>query len=106
MNASRPSTKAELVEVLMENGQKPTCAYDEMGTIVYDWAGDGVFTTAERALEGIREKAADIGASGIYKLESTTGATVGQAMFGTVAVGSEVGLKAVAFACKDEKPKE
>src|SRR5690349_5020065 len=68
MNAERPSIDPESVEVLTEKDQAPTCAYEEMGTIVYDWARDGVFTTADRALKGVREKAADIGASGIYKL--------------------------------------
>lgn len=114
MNLSKPSTEPELVEVLMEEGQTPSCPYNDMGTIVYDWARDGVFTTEHRALEGIREKAAEIGASGIYKLQSTTGAIVGQGVgtavgptaYGVVSVGSEVGLKAVAYTCISPSPRQ
>jgi hypothetical protein len=88
-----------------------------MGVIVYDSAKDGAFTSEEVALQGIRERAADLGASGVYKLERMEGAVVGMAqsvgqattvgstttgmVTGFSAAGKEVGLRAVAYLCAE-----
>jgi hypothetical protein len=112
--AERPEVDAERLIVIFDE-REPPCAHTDLGTIVYDWARDGVFTSSERALEGTVARAAKMGATGIHHITYNEGAVVsqGSAMgtaqkigettvgtsFGFAASGREVGVSAVAFVC-------
>lgn len=94
---------------------EPPCTHTDLGAIVYDRTRDGVFTSAERALDGVVELAADMGASGIHRVTYNAGAVVSQGsalgtaqQIGTTTVGTsmgfaasgqEVGVSAVAVVC-------
>ena len=78
---------AEDVHVIMDDSE-PTCDYYEIGTFIYDWARDGIMTSARMSIDGIREAASDKGASGIYKIEYMTGGM------------GETGAQAVAYRCR------
>lgn len=61
------------VEVLFGE-ETPTCEYQEIATILYDWAKDGAFTSQSMVYDGLRRAAANIGAHGLYKVEISNGA--------------------------------
>lgn len=97
-------TPAEIL-VLFDD-DTPTCLnHREIGTIIYDWARDGIFTSESVALEGIVKKAASLGATGIYKLRRSEGGIVGMATgtegVAVAAAAQEVGMQGVAFMCLD-----
>src|SRR5262245_31325321 len=79
---SLPPREPNQVTVHLD-GSIPTCRFRELGTILYDWARDGIFTSESVALSGAQAMAARLGATGIYKLQFTGGAAVG--------VGSSLG---------------
>jgi hypothetical protein len=97
-----PERTTSEIQVILGD-QMPKCQYTEIGTIIYDWARDGIFTSQSVALDGTIAKAAHLGASGIYKIRTSTGATVGMVSgsgsFAVASAGSEVGIEAVAFVC-------
>jgi hypothetical protein len=110
----RDPVHARALIVILDD-RAPPCEHRDVGTIVYDWARDGVFTSAQRALDGVVEEAAQLGASGIYRVEYSAGAVIGQGFafgnatstgnsaFGSTASmtasGQEMGARAIAFVC-------
>ena len=93
------------VHVLLE-GEIPKCKYVIIGTILYDWTKDGVVTSKTTAIEGARQKAATIGASGIYQLifepsriSSSGSVSVGGVVGSSSVSVDEFGLKATAYFC-------
>jgi hypothetical protein len=99
---SLPPRAPEQVEVLF-GGSAPACPHTEIATVVYDSMKDGKMTSETVALDGLREQAAHLGATGIYKVELIAGATVGHGFAGSGlfmgAAGQETGARAVAFVC-------
>lgn len=98
---SLPPRRPEEVQVVL-NGVPP-CPYRELGSIMYDAMRDGITTSQNVAIEGGRQIAAKLGASGIYRIEmSPAGVTgVGTTVGGLALSGSgiEFNLRAIAYVC-------
>lgn len=103
---SRQLASEESVVVLLGR-DVPNCDLTELGTLSYDWARDGIFTSETVVIDGLREYAAELGATGIYKVEITGGGVAGTGSMvatgtggvGFFGAGQEVGGKAVAYVC-------
>ena len=94
---SLPEREPEQVRVVLE-GQPPACEVRELGTIQYDPAADGILTSRNMVMDGLRERAAEIGAEGIYQIEVGT-AALSNLVGATV---NEVSGTAIAFVCEDQ----
>lgn len=84
----------------------PRCTIVPLGVITYDAARDMRTTSQSVALDGLREYAAELGASGIYQVTFSNGPVTGMgtSVLG-VAVASavqEVNASGTAFACMEE----
>lgn len=101
---SIPPRAPEQVEVLFGEAV-PRCLRTEIATLVYDSMRDGKMTSETVALDGLREQAAHLGATGIYRVELVHGATMGSGFGGSglfmAAAAQETGARAVAFVCPE-----
>jgi len=79
--------RPEEVIVILDDAT-PECDFFEIGSFSYDWARDGVLTSAQMCINSIRKAAARKGADGIYKIEYTPGSM------------GETGATAVAYRCR------
>ncbi|MFO1505935.1 MAG: hypothetical protein U1F23_02460 [Lysobacterales bacterium] len=100
-----PTSEQSIVVLLGQD--VPNCEYQELGTLTYDWARDGIPTTENTVIDAFRGYAAQLGATGIYKVQLTNGGVVGLGSVaatgsggvGFFSAGHEVGGTAVAYVC-------
>jgi len=88
--------------VVYFDDSEPSCPFRDVAVLSYDWARDGIMTSQDIALKGLRRRAAKMGASGIRAVEMIPGANVSMALVNGQATASSnsVSASAVGYGVK------